>query len=166
MDQALGQGWYKKGQGYVGAADYGEAGRKLHTHLAAFCAFIDQEELSKIWESLTGCKVVWIEEMSTDEALHEVLKYATKLTTLQPADVVALRDVIKGQRRVRSRGCFYAIDLVEVPHTCEVCGAVIVKWSLGQYERHVQNLYLTRGNNSSCRAPPESPKMPTQGVLI
>lgn len=86
----------------------------LHYHILYYGPFIQQKELSRIWKEITkDSYIVHIEKVTTlDEALKEVLKYATKLNgNLFNGDHKLLTLIAKGLYRVRRilvYGIFYA----------------------------------------------------------
>jgi hypothetical protein len=155
LDRLLGPSWNKTGQGVLIGAEYGPSGRLLHFHVLHYGPFQAQEKISEIWEELSGFPVVWVTKVSLEEGLREIVKYVSKLSEMSAANTARLHEVIKGTRRVWSRGSFYRIIATETPQCCKVCGAQIEKWSVSQWKAHVKSLNLIRGNKSASVDPPE-----------
>jgi hypothetical protein len=156
-----------KGAGAVASIEVGEQGHKWHVHMLVWGPFVSHAELSEVWRRLTGCSVVWLRECGAtlEEArgvAGEVLKYATKFVDLSPEMLVSLHVALKGRRRVRSWGSFYAsgVEVEREPETCEVCGARMVltpEWVIEARMRWLEaggRLNLTVANKSSGRSPP------------
>ena len=99
-------GWL---HGVIASLEVGEVGALWHVHMVAYCEYIDQQDLSEAWASITGGdSIVHIREFKTaGEAIREGLKYAAKFANLQPSQLADLHHSLKGKRRVRSRGVFY-----------------------------------------------------------
>lgn len=135
--------WKEAGLGFVGGAEFGESGNKLHVHLAGLCPWIDLEKLSESWSLATGgdCRIVWVRAIDDAAAgLSEVLKYATKMTELPPRLVPVLHAILAGTRRIRAFGMF-AWKISKKQHSeavCPICGAPLK-------EHFLLNLKL--GNN-------------------
>jgi len=135
FDLYFGKTWVRRGMGYIVAAEFGEQGTMLHFHLLFYGPFIVKDSLSKFWKQLTGWSIVWVSavgvgEQDIEAAAAEVLKYATKLTQLAPQDVPVLLAVMKGTRRIRSRGVFYNMAKAdERERVCRVCGETLARWS-------------------------------------
>jgi len=178
FDLYFGAVWVRRGMGYIVAAEFGEQGTMLHFHLLFYGPFIVKDRLSKLWRELSGFKVVWISavqpgEQDIEAAAVEVLKYATKLTQLAPQDVPVLLAVLKGMRRIRSRGVFYNMAKAdEMERVCPVCQDTLVRWSPLRWavwcETHREvvtgpdyyqlgMLDLIRGNKSGGLTTPETP---------
>ena len=133
----------REGWGAVAGLEAGERGAKLHVHVLCWSPYVSQKRLSREWERRSGFTVVdvrsaggkttWQDARSrgfySEEELHgivaEALKYAVKLTELSPEQLVELHVALKGRRRVRSWGSFYAsgVEVEREVETCEVCGA-------------------------------------------
>lgn len=154
FDMLLGQGrpyWSQKshrkytGEGYLVSAEFGEQGRKLHFHILFFGRYLVQSEISRVWQSLTGCSVVWIEKLrhGLKDGLKEALKYVTKFSKAKngqfagfpaPELIAQLAYVFHGARRVRTRGLFYDMPTIEEiveetdsqPVSCPECLSRIV----------------------------------------
>lgn len=147
-----GKDWRKKG-GALASVEFGEDGLKMHFHIVAYMPYIPQKTLSAAWKELTEgvSSVVWIGLISKASPIDdaaETLKYATKFfkvdeTTgeakfLSPNVMVRLLDVLRGLRRVRSWGRFYALPKVEHVSTCPDCGAPLEKWHVGDWNIFVE----------------------------
>ena len=136
FDTLLGKGWTKTGQGYIPSCEFGEHGHKLHFHILFFGEYLEQRRISQVWEKLTTWKVVYIREVKNPKkAASEVLKYCCKLTELDPHDIPCLLEIIKGSRRIRSRGIFYNLPKEpQQPATCEECGSHLTLMGKSTYE--------------------------------
>lgn len=166
FDNLLGENWHKAGRGTFSGAEFGADGNMLHFHVLAFTEWIDQADLSREWEKLTGCPVVWIRLVrGVKKATKEVIKYAAKLTDLEPDDIARLHGVIKGSRRIRTRGLFYnvpALPKTEEPQVCKKCGSPIENWQPDRFSvwqknhdsaRHDSLLHSILGNKSGLPPP-------------
>lgn len=136
FDNLLGANWHTKGQGYLASSEFGERGTKLHFHILFFGRYIEKAELTRVWEDLTTFKITFVRLVTNPKkAANEVLKYVTKLSEVQPQDIPLLHEVIKGSRRVRSRGVFYNLpDEEERKKDCPECGQRLTLWGKGKYE--------------------------------
>jgi hypothetical protein len=155
LDRLLGPSWWKTGQGVLVGAEYGPEGHLLHFHILHYGPFQAQEKISEIWGEMSGFPIVWVTAIGLEDGLREIIKYVSKLSEMSAANTARLFEVIKGTRRVWSRGSFFRILATEQPQRCKVCGAVIEKWSVGQWRAKMRSLNLTRGNNSSGKSPPK-----------
>jgi len=163
FDTLLGHGspyWSRKshrqytGEGYLVSAEFGEKGRRLHFHILFFGRYLDQREVSRVWQSLSGCKVVWVEGLrgGLKGGLKEALKYVTKFSKNKsgqfagfpaPEMIAQLAYVFHGARRVRTRGLFYAMPTVEEileeqddqPVACPECFARISIFDVVTWDR-------------------------------
>lgn len=164
LDKLLGPNWYKSGQGVLVGAEYGPDGHLLHFHILHYGPFQEQKKVSEIWEALTGFPIVWVTKVNVETGLREIVKYVSKLSEMSAANAARLHEVIKGTRRVWSRGSFFRILAVDAPQLCKVCGTPIVKWSVSQWRAKMKRLNLIRGNNSSSNDPPNYQQMTLTGV--
>jgi hypothetical protein len=165
LDRLLGPSWHKTGQGVLIGAEYGPTGRLLHFHVLHYGPFQEQGKISEIWEELSGFPVVWVSKVSLEDGLREIVKYVSKLSEMSAANTARLHEVIKGTRRIWSRGSFYRIAATETPQCCKVCGTQLEKWSVSQWKAHVRTLNLIRGNKSGSVDPPELRQMTLQEAL-
>ena len=185
----FGWDWYQKGMGYIAGAEFGEKGKKLHAHVLFYGAWINKKQLSAVWKEVTNGdnEITYIREVTVEEGVKEVLKYSTKFSHLASQDVPALYEVLKGTRRIRSRGEFYNLpEEIEEPFNCPECEAPIVRWLPSQYDQwkeaqrtlsrealeqmlaRLQSLDLKQGNKSppplpgfeeiSANSPPSEPE--------
>ena len=161
FDELLGKGWHAGGRGTIASAEFGEEGAKLHYHIVFYGEYIEQAEISRVWAKLTDCPVVWIRKVyNVRKAVKEICKYAAKLTMLDPVDTVKAFTIIKGSRRVRTRGLFYNLPPVEEEKQtkCKCCGADLEIWDeerMLHWPDHQRilsaighSLYLITGNKS------------------
>lgn len=185
FDDLLSEGWRKR-QAVLVADEFGPKGRKLHFHILHFGEWIENRAgydntLADAWRAVTNdqAEVVYIElvdKADVKKAVIESVKYATKMwkvddetgdvVRIEPGLVPLLLQVFKGQRRVRSYGLAYAIGPVEpAPDRCPVCNALMVKYTVGEWNIYVQtgwtieevSQYLSAdiANKSDTRAPPK-----------
>lgn len=173
-----GERWQKSGRGWIGGFEFGEGGRKLHLHLMVYCEFIDQKKWSQAWQEASGFPVVWIRAVrGVKKGVKEVLKYATKLTDLSPADTALVHSVIKGIRRVRAGGVFYNAPEPEKLENqlCKVCKSRINDMQCEEFHKVLAReaetlprasalLHLIHGNKSA--NPPPVKKKVQFGVLL
>lgn len=152
FDRMLGKDWTSTG-GYIATAEFGSSGFKLHYHVVAYVPYMDQAEMSEIWEELTTSKICFIRQIAgTEEKIvsevQEILKYVTKFWStdsstgepkyIPPELMPVLHRVLKGTRRVRSVGIFYNIPETESePLRCE-CGAPMRRISLEDWQHFRQ----------------------------
>jgi len=180
----LPENWRAK-QGYILTAEFGSEGHRLHFHVFWYGQYIPQEELSRVWENVTGslASVVYIRLVGFKEAtdkLAEQVKYVCKFWTrdketgiveyFPPRLVPVLLDVLRGVRRVRSYGVFYGIKEIERESICPHCNMPLNRWSPGEWSIFAQTgwtpdeaeLNLIPGNKSASsgqsrdKSPPES----------
>lgn len=158
------------------AAEFGEAGRKLHFHALVFSRFIKRDWLGEAWQSLTDGdgRIYWVSEVKQDEiheGVLEVCKYATKPAAFEGEDLeqtlARLHVTLKGIRRVQSFGSFYNLKRVKSPDmVCKTCGAVL-DWlpelavlkdeQSPEFEAaEGERLNLIHPNNLGGRAPPSA----------
>lgn len=130
FDSLLPPGW-RKTQGFISAFEFG-LGLRLHFHIYFYGQFIAFPELKSSWAQLTGISNVhvYIKAVAPTQGLNYVIKYATKLTRLLPADMVLLHHVMRGLRRIHSAGIFYGLGEVAAlkcePKVCPVCGETLI----------------------------------------
>lgn len=135
FDLYFGKSWVRRGMGYIVAAEFGELGMMLHFHLLFYGPFMVKQRLSDLWKQLTGYHIVHVKALLAEQgdmasSAAEVLKYATKLTHLRPQYIPLLLSVLKGTRRIRSRGVFYNMAKAdERERVCPDCGATLARWS-------------------------------------
>lgn len=126
----FGEDWQQSQRGLLYAAEWGEDTQHLHLHCLILCEWIDKDLLSMVWELVTGNSITFIRRVDgVRKGVEEICKYATKLTQLSPADAVLVFEIIKGSRRVRSRGIYYGLPVPkrEIVHNCRVCHAPIIQ---------------------------------------
>lgn len=143
FDLLLPEGWQKKEMGYLAGCEFGEEGRKLHFHILFYGPYIDNTDMCLVWNILTGSTVLpWIKlvdgkDHTLENAVKELVKYVTKLTTLPAHLMPVLLEAIKGTRRIRNKGIFYNLPQLEKqPTTCKVCGAPMTVWTRDHYDAH------------------------------
>lgn len=132
---SAGEHWHNLGMGTLTGSEYGEGkngNHLLHFHSLWFGPWLEHDILCELWEYLTGFKVIHVENVrKVQDGVEEIVKYATKITTLDDSLIPALACALKGIRRIRSRGVFYAVKLDEESHpvTCQTCRAEMVRMS-------------------------------------
>lgn len=131
---------YKQhGYGSLVSAEFGENGRKLHFHLAAYMPFLEKHKSSELWQEATGgeAEITWIARIdyhAVEDAVREQVKYVTKFQELPPELVVKLADVLDGARRVRTYGTVRAAEKIEKePHVCSVCSSKLAIMLVTEY---------------------------------
>lgn len=146
MEQCFGKKaryWKESMLGFIGGAEFGGEGLKLHVHLLVLSPWIDHELLTEAWKIATNgeCYITHIRLVDdVKEGVQEVLKYATKISELPPGLVPRLALVLARSRRVRAAGVF-TCKLQKIQRErpcCPVCGGQTVIKSL---------LDLKQGNN-------------------
>jgi len=102
----------------------------LHSHCVVYGPYTPKREISKLWNELTGCEVVWISQIK-DNA-RGVVKYISKYinkpypyeaTPEGFAKAVTFLRVFKGVRRIHSYGVLYSSikEPGKEPLTCPYC---------------------------------------------
>lgn len=145
------------GLGWLCAAEFGERGKKLHWHCLLYAPFISHMDWCAVWKDVTdgecqntsvmsiyaGKDGVIGDAQGLEGALDEVVKYATKFTSLPAQDVPHLFKVLKGNRRFRTGGIFNGIklpDKEECDCKCKECGAELELLSTGGYVTRCINM--------------------------
>jgi hypothetical protein len=168
FDKLLPKGW-RKSQGYISAFEFGAKGLRLHFHLYFYGEYIPFADLQAAWARLTGIQGVhvYIKKKPPTQALNYVLKYATKLTKLDPADMVLLYHVMHGLRRVRAAGIFFGLGKIERPgrkiEFCPVCGGELVLWSPRDYDLYKNGNRKLGGEGFSSQIGNKSPPVTVLG---
>lgn len=151
------------GAGAFATLEFGERGKKAHVHMMVWGPYYWHGQIQQQWERLTGMTHVDVKIVTDPEkGVREVLKYIVKASGLTPGDLVDLHTALKGRRRVRAWGFFYATkDVVEEEHVCPQCGSQLGWMPEGEYERRLAlpemyPLILIQGNKSGeNRGPPQ-----------
>jgi hypothetical protein len=141
----FGDDWQQSKRGLLYAAEWGEETQHLHLHCLILCEWIDQDYLSRVWELVTGNPIVFIRRVQgVRKGVQEICKYATKLTQLSPSDAVLVLEIIKGSRRVRSRGIYYGLPEVPVIKItiCKECGAPIIQMFPADFDAWIASLKI------------------------
>lgn len=144
FNELLPVGWRKE-QGLLVAAEFGEDGHKLHFHIVHYGQFLEKTKITTAWENATGgeCSINWVKSMvgqtdeETENAVIEILKYSVKFWKIDddgtphfidPELMPILHRVLKGTRRIRSYGVFYGLGEPETDgFCCEQCGSEMVR---------------------------------------
>lgn len=127
------------GIGALAAAEFGEHGHRLHFHVLIYSPFIPKDKITDFWRQASGgeCEINWIRKIDyhgVEDAVREQVKYVTKFSTLDPALVVKLADVLDGSRRLRTYGVVRgAPALDEEPHVCSECGGKLSLMRVREY---------------------------------
>ena len=132
---------WKTNQGYLVTSEFGATGLKLHYHVIHYGRFLDQADMVTAWRQATKGDAYIVDVrgfpyrgMSIEETLREVLKYAVKFYSQDPATgeikatpaelMPILARTLEKTRRIRSYGVFYNLPESEKsPHVCEACGS-------------------------------------------
>jgi len=142
FDVLLGKGWQRENIGYIAGAEFGEKGKKLHFHVLFYGPWLDQSELQDIWCDLTGNTAIpYIKAITrgknVEKACAEILKYTTKLSAIEPVLMPRLLDVLKGTRRIRSKGVFYRLEAAKrESRLCDDCNAKMTIMPVDAYNAH------------------------------
>jgi len=118
--------WPKNlGCGALGTLEVG-GNNNLHVHMIVYGHYVPQEEISELWNQLTGdSSVVWINAIKKSSlAINYVLKYITKPPhSNNPKKLAKYLDLIIGLRRIRTWGILYRYPLASKdPCPCPFCG--------------------------------------------
>lgn len=105
-------------------------GWHLHLHAIIDSPYLPQAEISRVWEKLTGARVVDIREVKDRRrAAKEVLKYVCKPWELDADQMDEVAAAFKGQRKADSWGTARAVGLAPAGVLCcPRCGEP-VRWS-------------------------------------
>lgn len=121
-----------KSQGGVYAVEIKKGkGGKWHPHIHMFALlddWIDQEKLSQEWLEITGDSfVVGVTACKGGilKALIEVLKYTTKFSEMQPADVLTIEQSVRGANLCYPLGILRGIQVEELDHDEQLDGDFI-----------------------------------------
>lgn len=168
---------YKKHDiGLLIGAEFGEVGHKLHFHVLWWGCWIASEWLTEEYRKVTHdeskvTKIKLVREAA--EGAQEVLaKYATKLTELPPVLVPVLRDVLKGTRRVRSYGVFFAaVQDEKESYCCPECRAALTIWPTLLFQDYRESLTAWRAekallNSIQAHKSGENRGPPTPGLQL
>ncbi|HEY4776021.1 MAG TPA: protein rep [Candidatus Acidoferrales bacterium] len=98
-----------KGWGAIAVLEIGFNNSNLHAHILAWCPYIEQSRLAKVWRQVSGHEVVWISEerVSGRKALLYMLKYVSKPPSDRPQIIGQLEVAFHKTRRVHCYGLFY-----------------------------------------------------------
>lgn len=117
-------------------------GTYLHSHIVIFGHYVTQAEISRRWQKLTGCPIVWIEKVKGNSAriLNYVLKYITKPVTY-PKDYLGAKwaaqylKAFHGVRRIHTFGSFYnaGTTLERKRFHCPICDSEFVVIDIDKY---------------------------------
>jgi hypothetical protein len=97
------------GWGAIAVLEVGFNNWNLHAHLLAWCPYIEQEKLAKVWHRVSGGRHVYISEESGsgEQALGYLLKYTSKPPSDIPENIGLLEVAFHRTRRVHCYGLFY-----------------------------------------------------------
>ena len=120
----------KNGWGALSVDEVGFNNFNLHAHILFYGPYIEQDDLKRVWQEISGFEVVWIKEADEDgrEALSYMLKYVGKPPADDPAVLAQLEAAFHRARRVFAYKFFYnfkpekEVDQPE-DRACPVCGA-------------------------------------------
>jgi len=102
----------------------------LHSHVVVYGHFVPKREISKLWNELTGCQVVWIQEIKGNvrQVANYIAKYISKPYPYKEtpegyAKAVSFLKAFKHVRRIHSFGLFYAAieEEEKPPFACPFC---------------------------------------------
>ena len=122
------------------------AGWHVHIHAIIGSEFIDQVELGKLWERISGAPIVDIRAINPGEradGIREVVKYATKMVDFVD-DSALLGEFImavEGMKLVQGTGALYKVSphkATDGKHKCPVCGSEHIDFK-GQWGFRVRN---------------------------
>ena len=106
---------------------------------------LNKAEMDARWERITGNVITHIRRvLGVRKAVQEMCKYATKLTQLTAPDTVQVFEVIKGSRRIRSRGIYYNLPapIVKKFTNCKECGAPIIQMVPADFDAWIASLKI------------------------
>lgn len=143
------------GIGGLRSSEFGEKGKKLHWHILIYSPYMPHDDILRIWNEVTGgeCQIAHVSGLYADKsgeiddrvglqlAVKEIVKYATKFTSLRPRDIPKLYSVLKGNRRFQSFGILHGIELPDdetIDRTCSECGASREQTTVTEYIRRCE----------------------------
>jgi hypothetical protein len=120
-----------EGWGAMAVLEVGFNNWNLHVHILAWCPYIEQARLARVWREVSGHQVVWIneEKVSGRKVLLYMLKYVSKPPSDNPEIIGQLEVAFHGTRRVHCYGLFYNFsgDDTDAENSkwmeCPKCGA-------------------------------------------
>jgi hypothetical protein len=122
----------RKGWGALSVDEVGFNNLNLHAHILFYGPYIDQDDLKRMWQKVSGFEVVWIEQAEADgwEALSYMLKYVAKPPSDDPAILAELEAAFHKARRVFAYKFFYNFRPEEEveeneDRACPLCGAAL-----------------------------------------
>jgi len=123
------------GWGAIWCDEVGFDNTNLHAHILFYGPYIDQGDLARVWNQVSGHQVVWIAEAHGDgsRALLYMLKYVLKPPSRDAKRVGQLEVAFHKTRRIHSLGIFYRLadGDTDAEHSewacCPHCGAGIEK---------------------------------------
>lgn len=126
-------------EGVIASMEVGEHGHHLHVHAIHYGRFKNQDRLAKLWQRISDNVGVVVDvralqghgqgsEFMLRKSIKEVLKYATKTSTMSYTDLADLEYALKGSRRISTYGIFYRLERwlraeqKSWVRVCPVCG--------------------------------------------
>lgn len=116
-----------------------EYGWHLHVHSLIGSAWVDQGDLSREWQKVSGASILWIEAVKGEdkwEAVKEVVKYPAKAATFlgEAALVNEFLAATEGVNLAYGFGALYRVKTRrhgEGKLCCPVCGGQNISWAEG-----------------------------------
>ncbi len=123
------------GWGAIWCDEVGFGNTNLHAHILFYGPYIPQAQLAKIWQQISGHKVVWVAKAQKRgrSALIYMLKYVSKPPATDPRQIGLLEVAFHGTRRVHALGILYNFPTSDTDHECDEwkscphCGAKITR---------------------------------------
>lgn len=139
-----------EGWGAIAVLEVGFNNWNLHAHILAWCPYIEQARLARVWKKASGHQVVWISEdrVSGRKSLLYLLKYVSKPPSDEPERIGQLEVAFHGTRRVHCYGLFYNFSGEDTDGReskwmeCPKCGADLkrLKGARHVYQLHREGL--------------------------
>ncbi|MCX6818188.1 MAG: protein rep [Candidatus Aenigmarchaeota archaeon] len=117
-----------------------ELSPKFHLHFHAIIDtpyYIPQEELSQIWEKISGYEYVHIKKINNNEALAYLIKYVVKSPEFESvASYVNYYQMTKGRRLFSTIGALYKLkSVLKIKERC-TCGSNELAYLHLEYVEH------------------------------
>ena len=107
---------------YVIETTWGNGGWHVHLHIVCLCRYIPQHQLSRVWKTISGAKIVDIRRCKPGDLSGYVTHYLTKFD-FPPEHRQEARDAMQGRRLWSPFGICHDVNLqyVRPPYRCPEC---------------------------------------------
>lgn len=122
---------------YVIEVTSSKAGWHAHLHIICQCRYIPQHQLSRVWQTVSGSRIVDIRRCRPDQVAGYVTHYLTKFD-IPGQGLQEARTAMRGRRLWSPFGDLHDLNLqyVRPPFYCTQCGAC--EWTILEFARVVE----------------------------